>query len=96
MTSTKRMKGLNEGQEGAGGKKVETPKSPVLQVPTDGPASVVSLVSVLACENIAEPKTESGYRMGSHHFCPLLGILFKFVLFISLGWPSLQGGAPPP
>ena len=60
MTSTKRMKGLNEGQEGAGGKKVETPKSPVLQVPTDGPASVVSLVSVLACENIAEPKTESG------------------------------------
>ena len=54
------MKGLNEGQEGAGGKKVETPKSPVLQVPTDGPASVVSLVSVLACENIAEPKSESG------------------------------------
>ena len=27
---------------------------------------------------------------------PPLGILFHFFLFISLGWPSRQGGGPPP
>ena len=29
-------------------------------------------------------------------FCPPLRILFNFFLFISLGWPSLQGGNFPP
>ena len=31
-----------------------------------------------------------------HDFCPPLGILFQFFLFLSLGWPRLQGGNSPP
>ena len=31
-----------------------------------------------------------------HDFCPRLGIPFQFFLFMSLGWPSLQGGNFPP
>ena len=27
-----------------------------------------------------------------HDFCPRLGIPFQYFLFLSLGWPSLQGG----
>ena len=31
-----------------------------------------------------------------HDFCPPLGVLFQFFLFILLGWPSLHGGDFPP
>ena len=38
----------------------------------------------------------SDFPPPGNDFIPLLGILFNFFLFKSLGWPGLQGGNPPP
>ena len=42
------------------------------------------------------PPPQSDFSPPGHDFCLTLGILLNFFLFLSLGWPSLQGGELPP